>query len=179
VTIRRATEADFESMWSIFRDVIASGDTYTFAPDTPREDALAYWLGPGIVSFVAEADGRIVGMYKIVQNQRDLGSHVANASFMVDPSYSGKGAGRQMGVHCLREARHNGFRAMQFNFVVSTNVAALALWKSLGFAIVGTLPGAFRHRDLGYVDAHVMYRSLEDIDRGTTSGRSSIQSTPP
>ena len=164
VTIRRAADADFESMWPIFRDVIASEDTYVFSPDTPRESALAYWFGPGVTSFVAVADGRIVGMYKIVQNQPGLGSHVANASFMVAPSYSGKGAGRQMGRHCLREARRNGFRAMQFNFVVSTNVAAVALWKSLGFAIVGTLPQVFKHRDLGYVDAHVMYRSLEDIE---------------
>ena len=164
ITIRRAADADFESMWSIFRDVIASEDTYTFSPDTPRESALAYWFGPGVMSYVAVADERIVGMYKIVQNQPGLGSHVANASFMVSPSYGGKGAGRQMGRHCLREARRRGFRAMQFNFVVSTNVAALALWKSLGFAIVGTLPQVFKHRDLGYVDAHVMYRSLEDIE---------------
>jgi len=162
--IRPATEADFESMWSIFRDVIATGDTYPFAADTPRADALAYWFGPGVASWVAEAEGRIVGMYKIVQNQRDLGSHVANASFMVAPAYSGKGAGRQMGLHCLREARQSGFRAMQFNFVVSTNSAAVALWRSLGFAIVGTLPEAFRHKDLGYVDAYVMFRSLDDID---------------
>jgi len=164
VTIRRAAEADFESLWSIFREVIASGDTYVFLPDTPREAAYAYWFGPGITSYVAIADGRIVGMYKIVPNQPGLGAHVANASFMVAPSYSGNGAGRQMGVHCLREARQHGFRAMQFNFVVATNAPALALWKSLGFAIVGTLPRAFRHRDLGYVDAHVMYRSLDDVE---------------
>jgi L-amino acid N-acyltransferase YncA len=164
VTIRRAAEADFDSMWPIFRDVIASGDTYVFAPHTPREDALAYWFGPGVTSYVALVDGRVAGMYKIVQNQPGLGSHVANASFMVAPSCGGRGIGRRLGVHCLVEARRCGFRAMQFNFVVSTNVAALALWKSLGFAIVGTLPQAFRHRELGYVDAHVMYRSLDDIE---------------
>ena len=143
-------------MWPIFREVIATGDTYVFSPDTPREDAFAYWFGPGVTSYVAEAEGCIVGMYKIVQNQRDLGSHVANASFMVAPSSSGKGVGRHMGRHALREARRNGFLGMQFNFVVSTNAAAVALWQSLGFAIVGTLPKAFRHRDLGYVDAFVM-----------------------
>ena len=164
VTIRRASDADFESMWAIFRDVIASEDTYVFSPDTPRDNAWAYWFGPGVTSYVAVAGERIVGMYKIVQNQPGLGAHVANASFMVAPFYSGKGAGRHMGRHCLREARRSGFRAMQFNFVVSTNVAAVALWKSLGFAIVGTLPRVFKHRDLGYVDAHVMYRSLEDIE---------------
>ena len=163
-TIRRATDADFEAMWSIFVDIIATGDTYPFAPDTPRADALAYWIGPGVTSYVVEAEGRVVGMYKIVRNQPGLGSHVANASFMVAPSYSGKGAGRRMGLHCLREARRSGFRAMQFNFVVSTNTAAVALWQSLGFAVIGTLPGAFRHKELGYVDAYVMYRSLEDID---------------
>ena len=166
MTIRRATDGDFDAMWAIFRAIVAGGDTYVFGPDTPPADALAYWFGPGVISWVAEVDGKIVGMYKIVQNQRDLGSHVANASFMVAPAHSGKGAGRQMGLHCLREARRSGFRAMQFNFVVSTNSAAVGLWQSLGFAIVGTLPEAFRHKSLGYVDAYVMYRSLEDVEAG-------------
>ncbi len=139
--IRRAAETDFDIMWPIFREVIASGDTYVFSPDTPRDDAFTYWFGPGVTSYVAEAKGRIVGMYKIVQNQRDLGSHIANASFMVAPSYSGRGVGRYMGLHALREARQAGF--------------------SLGFAIVGTLPRVFRHAALGYVDAYVMYRSLD------------------
>ena len=162
--IRRAAESDFEAMWPVFRDVIASGDTYVFSPDTPRDDAFAYWFGPGVVSYVAEAEGRIVGMYKIVQNHRDLGSHIANASFMVAPSYSGRGVGRHMGRHALGEARQAGFLGMQFNFVVSTNAAAVALWQSLGFAIVGTLPKVFRHAALGYVDAYVMYRPLDADD---------------
>ena len=148
-------------MWPIFRDVIATGDTYVLAPDTPRDEAFAYWFAPAIVSYVAEVDGRVVGMYKIVANQRDLGSHVANAGFMVAPSASGKGVGRQMGMHALREAKQQGFLAMQFNFVVSTNAAAVGLWKSLGFAIVGTLPKVFKHQTLGYVDAFVMHRSLD------------------
>src|SRR4051794_39027645 len=159
--IRRAEETDFEAMWPIFRAVVATGTTYVFDPDTSREDAFDYWLGDGVRSWVAEDGGRVVGMYKIVPNQRDLGSHVANASFMVDPGFSGRGAGREMGLHCLREAREAGFLAMQFNFVVSTNEAAVALWQKLGFAIVGTLPKAFRHRELGYVDAYVMYRFLD------------------
>jgi len=162
MVIRPAVEGDFESMWRIFKDVVASGDTYVFAADTPREDARAYWFGPGIHTFVAEADGQVAGMYKIVANYRDRGSHVANASFMVAPAASGKGVGRALGVDCLREARRLGFRAMQFNFVVSTNAAAVALWRSLGFEIVGTLPGAFAHRDLGFVDAYVMFRSLDE-----------------
>ena len=150
-------------MWSIFREIISREDTYVFPPDTPRAEAFAYWLGPGVASHVVEDEERIVGMYKVVPNRPGLGSHVANASFMVAPAYSGRGAGRQMGLHCLREARRSGFRAMQFNLVVSTNLPAVALWRSLGFAVVGTLPGAFRHKDLGYVDAYVMFRSLEDL----------------
>jgi len=151
-------------MWRIFRAVVATETTYVFSPETPREDALAYWFGPSVTSYVAEDEGGIVGMYKIVPNQRDLGSHVANASFMVDPARGGRGVGREMGLHCLREARKMGFLAMQFNFVVSTNEAAVALWKTLGFSIVGTLPKAFRHRDLGHVDAYVMYRFLDDVE---------------
>jgi GNAT superfamily N-acetyltransferase len=99
-------------------------------------------------------------MYKLVANHPDLGSHVANASFMVDPAWQGKGAGRQLGEHCLAEARRAGFLAMQFNFVVSTNRSAVALWQNLGFAIVGTLPKVYRHRELGLVDAYVMHRFL-------------------
>lgn len=164
MAIRPAAEADFGAMWPIFRDVVAGGDTYTFAPDTPRDEAFAYWFGPGIQAFVAEADDAIVGMSKIVANQRGLGSHVANASFMVAPSAHGKGVGRQLGLHALAEARRLGFLAMQFNFVVSTNAAAVRLWESLGFRIVGTLPKVFRHSSLGYVDAFVMYRSLDDVE---------------
>jgi L-amino acid N-acyltransferase YncA len=161
VTIRPAGDADFDAMWPIFQEVVAAGDTYVFAQDTPREAAFAYWLGPGVTSYVVEGEGRVVGMYKIVPNQPGLGAHVANASFMVAPAFQGRGAGREMGRHCLGEARRLGFRAMQFNFVVSTNHAAVALWQSLGFAIVGTLPGAFAHLELGDVDAYVMFRSLE------------------
>jgi L-amino acid N-acyltransferase YncA len=160
--IRRATETDFERMWPIFQAVVASGDTYVFAPDTPRCDAFAYWFGPATTTFVATDGDRIVGMYKFTANQRDLGAHVANASFMVDPASHGNGIGNALGRHCLREARRAGYRAMQFNFVVSSNTAAVALWQRLGFAIVGTLPGAFRHRTLGCVDAYVMYRALDD-----------------
>jgi L-amino acid N-acyltransferase YncA len=164
MTIRQATEEDFEALWLIFRAVIATGSTYVFAPETSREDAFAYWFGPGVSSYVAEDEGRVIGMYKIVANQRDLGSHVANASYMVDPTYAGRGAGKAMGLHSLVEARKAGFLAMQFNLVVSTNGAAVALWQKIGFSIVGTLPKAFRHQELGYVDAYVMYRFLDDIE---------------
>jgi L-amino acid N-acyltransferase YncA len=161
--IRPAVASDFASLWPIFRTVVATGTTYYFAPDVSREVAFDYWLAPGVRTYVAEADGRVVGMYKLVANHPGLGSHVANASFMVDPAWARQGAGRAMGAHCLREARRAGFEAMQFNFVVSTNVAAVELWKSLGFAIVGVLPKAFRHSQHGLVDAYVMHRFLDDI----------------
>jgi L-amino acid N-acyltransferase YncA len=162
--IRPATPADCDAIWRIFRAVVASGTTYAFAPDTSRDDALAYFIGPGIASWVVEDDADVVGMYKLIPNRRDLGSHVANASFMVDPEHAGRGAGKMMGLHCLREARRAGYKAMQFNFVVSTNTPAVTLWKRLGFDIVGTIPKAFQHRDLGLVDAFVMHRFLDDID---------------
>ena len=161
--IRKAMESDFTSMWAIFHAVISEGSSYVFAADTSRQTAFDYWFGKEIKSYVAEDEGRIVGMYKLVANQRDRGAHVANASFMVDPTSAGKGAGRAMGEHCLREAKAAGFLAMQFNFVVSTNGRAVALWRSLGFHIAGTLPKAFQHPSLGYVDAYVMHRFLDDI----------------
>jgi L-amino acid N-acyltransferase YncA len=164
VRIRPAVAADFEGLWPIFRAVVATGTTYVFAPDTSREVAFDYWFGPGVSSYVAEDGGHVVGMYKLVANQRDLGSHVANASFMVDPASAGQGIGRALGIHCLREARRAGFLAMQFNFVVSTNKGAVELWKDLGFAVVGTVPKVFRHRERGLVDAYVMHRFLDDIE---------------
>ena len=147
-------------MWEIFREVVAPGDTYVFAADTPKEVAHDYFLGPGVRSWVVEDGDAIVGMYKLIPNRPDRGSHVANASFMVHPRAQGRGIGRAMGEHCLAQARTAGFLAMQFNFVVSTNTRGLALWRSLGFAIVGTLPEAFNHQTLGLVDAYVMYRAL-------------------
>lgn len=159
-TIRPANPTDFAAMWRIFQVVIAAGDTYVFGAQTSRDDAYAYWFGAGVRSFVAVEDGQILGMYKLVANQRDRGSHVANASFMVATEAQGRGLGRRLGEHCLETARELGFRAMQFNVVVSTNHRAIALWERLGFAIVGTLPEAFQHPELGYIDAYVMYRLL-------------------
>ena len=160
MTIRRAIAADAASIWKIFQAVVAPGDTYSFTTDTSEHDAVAYFIGPGITSFVAEDEGQVIGMYKLIPNRIGRGSHVANASFMVDPGAQGKGTGRALGEHCLDEARRQGYNAMQFNFVVSTNAAGVALWKKLGFEIVGTLPKAFRHATLGDVDAYVMHKFL-------------------
>ena len=159
-TVRPALVSDADAMWRVFQAVIAGGDTYVFAPDTRRDVAIDYFTGPGISSWVAEIDGEILGMYKLIANYRDRGAHVANASFMVDPAAQGKGVGRAMGEHCLAQAKQAGYQAMQFNFVVSTNTAGVELWKKLGFSIVGTLPKAFNHARLGLVDAYVMHRFL-------------------
>ena len=163
IEIRPASEGDFEAMWAIFQELIASGDTYYFAAETSREDCRAYWFGPGMLTFVAIVNGeRLVGMYRLLPNQRDRGSHVANASFMVSPAAQGIGIGKLMGNHCLERAKDQGYLAMQFNYVVSSNVGAVLLWKKLGFSIVGTLPRAYRHQQLGYVDVYVMYQLLDD-----------------
>jgi L-amino acid N-acyltransferase YncA len=160
--IRRARPADAESIWQIYHSVVAGGDTYAYDPDTSREQALGIWMASDVLTYVAEHEGQIAGTYILRANQPGLGRHVANAAFMVAPEARSRGMGRAMGEHCLDEARRLGFRAMQFNLVVSTNQAAVALWQKLGFEIVGRLPGAFKHRQLGYVDAYVMYRSLAD-----------------
>jgi L-amino acid N-acyltransferase YncA len=160
LNIRPATEQDRDAIWNIFHDIITVGDTYAFDPGMSREEALAYWFRADTRTYVAENDGRVVGTYILTANQPGLGSHVANAAFMVAQDTRGLGVGRNMAEHSLSEAGRLGFRAMQFNFVVSTNTSAIHLWQQLGFKIVGTLPGAFRHSKLGYVDVYVMFRSL-------------------
>ena len=159
--IRPSTDSDRDAIWNIFHEVVAAGDTYALDPDISREDALAYWFAPGTHTYVAEQPAvGIAGTYILRPNQSGGGSHVANAGFMVSANARGQGLGRAMAEHCLSEARRLGFRAMQFNYVISTNAAAIQLWQDLGFEIVGTLPDAFDHPEKGYIDVYVMYRSL-------------------
>lgn len=160
MNIRAAADSDHDAIWEIFREVIAAGETYPIDRDIPREEALAYWFKHDAHVCVAENEKGIVGSYTLHQNQSAGGAHVANAGFIVSKSARGAGIGRALGEHCLNEARRLGFRAMQFNFVVSTNEAAVKLWQHLGMKIVGTLPGAFRHPARGYVDVYVMYQEL-------------------
>jgi len=171
VEIRPATHADRDVIWKIFHEVIAAGDTYPLDRDTSRDEALAYWFQRGAHVCIAELDGlkpsssqggeRVVGSYTTLHpNQSGGGGHVANAAFIVSTAARGQGIGRAMGEHCMKEARRLGFRAMQFNFVVSTNELAVKLWQDLGMKIVATLPVAFRHLKKGYVDVYVMFRSL-------------------
>jgi len=162
LTIREATAQDRDAVWEIFRATIAPGDAFVYDPKTPRGEAEAYWFAKGTRTYVAEHQGKVVGSYILRPNRPGLGNHVSNAGFMVDPAARRLGVGRAMGEHALAEARRLGYRAMQFNFVIATNESALRLWEELGFKIVGTLPGAFRHADKGMVDAYVMFRSLEE-----------------
>lgn len=153
-------ENDRAAVWSIFAAVVRPGDTYAFPPDIDRERALAIWLDPAIETFVAETADGIVGTYILKPNQSGPGNHVANCAYMVGPDARRQGVGRRMAADSLERARARGFRAMQYNLVVSTNTGAVRLWQELGFAIAGTLPGAFRHPEHGEVDAYVMYRRL-------------------
>jgi L-amino acid N-acyltransferase YncA len=162
VTIRAATEDDRDAIWEIFHGTVATADVFVYDPNTPREEAMAYWFGTGTCTYAAEQKGKVVGSYILRANRPGLGDHVANASFMVAAETRGLGVGRAMAEHALSEARRLGYRAMQFNFVISTNEWAVHLWQQLGFKIVGTLPGAFRHARKGFVDAYVMFRWLDD-----------------
>lgn len=158
--IRAATEADFPAIWSIFRQVIAGGDTYVYGADTTRAQARRLWTAPPATAFVAELGGRVAGTYSLRPNQRGLGDHVANCGYMTDPQSRGQGVATAMCEHSLASARERGFTAMQFNFVVASNAPAIRLWEKHGFSIVGRIPGAFRHRTGGLTDALIMHRTL-------------------
>ncbi|MGB6598105.1 MAG: N-acetyltransferase [Candidatus Acidiferrum sp.] len=158
--IRAATASDDDAIWKILEPVVRGGDTYTLPEDMRREDALAYWNSPGHEVFVAEENGEVLGTYYLRANQKGGGAHVANCGYMTAQWASGRGVARGMCQHSLERAKERGFRAMQFNFVVSSNERAVRLWQSMGFEIVGRLPGAFAHPTLGAIDALVMYRQL-------------------
>jgi L-amino acid N-acyltransferase YncA len=161
VEIRTATDADWPGIWPIWRAVVAAGDTYVWRDATEAEARGLWMLPPPAEVLVAVADdGRVVGTAEIRPNQVGRGSHVANASFMVDPGQGGRGVGRALGEAVLGRARAAGYRAMQFNAVVATNTRALALWRSLGFDEVGRVPGAFAHATEGDVDLVIMHRTL-------------------
>jgi ribosomal protein S18 acetylase RimI-like enzyme len=158
--IRPATADDHAAIWTLLEPVIRAGETYALPRDMPRDEAIAFWIAPGNDTFVADDAGGIVGTYFLHPNQRGGGSHVANCGYVTASEASGRGVARAMCRHSLDHARARGFRAMQYNLVVSTNERAVRLWQAMGFAIVGRLPGAFAHPALGDVDAFVMYQRL-------------------
>ncbi len=155
-----ALSADADFVWAILEPTIRAGETYALPREMSREEALDYWFAPRHEVFVAEEDTDILGTYFLQPNLQGGGSHVANCGYVTAPSATGRGVARAMCAHSLDRARDRGFTAMQFNFVVSTNERAVALWQTFGFEIVGRLPGAFHHPTAGFVDALVMYRIL-------------------
>lgn len=158
--IRAAQTADEDAIWSIFHAVVKAGDTYPYPPDTDRETAMRLWLEAPRKTLIANVDGSIAGTYYIKDNQPGLGRHVCNCGYMVHPDHRRRGIGKALCEHSLAMARELDYRAMQFNLVVATNTASIALWQAMGFSTVGRLPGAFAHPALGFVDALVMYKSL-------------------
>jgi L-amino acid N-acyltransferase YncA len=158
--IRAAAASDADAIWGILEPTIRAGETYTLPRDMTWQEALAYWFSPGHEVFVAEENTAVLGTYFLHANQRGGGDHVANCGYITAPHATGRGIAQAMCRHSLERAAARGFRAMQFNFVVSSNERAVKLWQSLGFEIVGRLPEAFLHPTLGYVDALVMFRRL-------------------
>lgn len=161
IEIRDATSDDWPAIWSFMRGIVAAGETFCWDRETPETDARGMWMHePPGVTVVAVDDGAVVGTAEIHRNHGGGGRHVANAGFMVDPAHGGKGIGRALGGYVVERARRDGFAAMQFNAVVETNRNAVALWRSLGFDILATVPAAFDHPEHGRVGLHVMYRKL-------------------
>jgi len=160
IELRKATDDDKPAIWQIIKAVIAGGDTYVYPPDSPESEMMAYWFTPEKHNYVGILDNEVVGAFWLKANQPGLGSHVANAAYMVSPEAHGKGIGRQMALWSLDEARRLGFKAMQFNFVVKSNEVAVRLWQSIGFEIIGEIPDAFDHYREGFTNAYIMYRKL-------------------
>jgi ribosomal protein S18 acetylase RimI-like enzyme len=160
VDIRKATPADHDQIWEIIQPVLLTGDTYVFAPDSSREKMLAYWCGLDRHTYVATINGTVVGTFLLRDNQPDLGSHIANGSYMTLKTASGQGIGKAMGAFSIEEARRLGYKAMQFNIVIKSNERAVRLWQTLGFTIIGEIPDAFNHRQNGLTNAYIMYRKL-------------------
>ena len=158
--IREATEADFESIWPIFHEIAAAGETYAYPRNTSKEEAEKLWMHMPRKTFVAEDAGEILGTYYIKKNQPGPGRHVCNCGYMVSSKAKGRGLATAMCEHSQRIAIDLGYKAMQFNFVAATNEGAVRLWNKLGFDTVGRLPKAFKHPSRGYVDALVMYKWL-------------------
>lgn len=161
MNIREATELDFSEIWTIFHEVVSIGDTYAYPPDTSMQDALKIWIHAPRKTFVIEEDSEILGTYYIKTNQNGPGDHVCNCGYMVSSVARGKGLATTMCEHSQKIALELGYKAMQFNFVATTNEGAVRLWDKLGFKTVGRLPKAFNHPEKGMVDALVMYKWLE------------------
>jgi ribosomal protein S18 acetylase RimI-like enzyme len=160
VRIRPAQAQDDDGIWRVIEPTIRAGETYPLPRDLTKADALAYWHSPEHEVLVADAAGGIMGTYYLRPNNRGGGAHVGNCGYIVAHSAAGRGIARAMCLHSIERAHARGFRALQFNFVISSNERAVHLWQSCGFEIVGRLPEAFEHPRRGFVDVLIMYRRL-------------------
>ncbi|MGW1975527.1 N-acetyltransferase family protein [Streptomyces sp. NPDC001889] len=165
-----ATDRDWPAIWPFWRTIVAARDTYTWDPATPEHEARALWMAPGSRVFVARDGDRVTGSAYLRPNYGGPAARTANAAFMVDPAHTGRGVGRALAAHVLERAAADGFTGMVFNAVVETN-PAVRLWTSLGFRVLGTVPGAYDHPAHGPVGLHVMYRSLEPAPGGDGAGK--------
>ena len=160
IKITPAKSADEERIWALLQPVFSAGDTYAVDPLIDRDAAIAYWMEADKTAFILRVEGQAVGTYYIRPNQPGGGAHICNCGFITAPSARGKGVARRMLDHALIEAKQQGYRAMQFNFVLASNQRALAIWQRNGFATIGRIPQAFLHPKQGYVDALILHRSL-------------------
>ena len=158
--IRPFRPDDRPALWGILEPMLRAGETYALPRGMTEDDAIAFWTSPEKQAFVAEADGKILGTYFLKANQLGGGSHVANCGYVTSSGATGQGVARAMCAHSLAHAKAEGYLAMQFNFVVSTNSRAARLWESCGFEVVGRLPKGFLSPTLGYVDALIMFQEL-------------------
>jgi L-amino acid N-acyltransferase YncA len=162
VKIREATEADFAAIWPIFEEIVSAGETYAYSRTTTKDEAMHIWMQVPEKTFVVLVDGQILGTYYLKPNQAGPGGHVCNCGYMVSSTAEGRGLAIAMCEHSQKMALELGYKAMQFNFVASTNEGAVRLWNKLGFETIGLLPKAFLHPTKDYVDALVMYKWLQD-----------------
>lgn len=160
MAIYPARDEDRDAIWAVLEPMIREGETYPQPRDMSREEVLAFWFSPEKEVFVWKENGVVLGTYFLKANQVGAGAHVANCGYVTAAAAQGRGIARAMCLHSLERAKERGFRAMQFNFVVSSNVRAVKLWTDLGFETVGRLPGVFAHPKLGFVDALVMFRQI-------------------
>jgi L-amino acid N-acyltransferase YncA len=165
VLIRDASLVDWPAIWPFMRRIVAAGETFSWDQDTSEADARDGWFRwdadrRGRTVVAVTPDGAIAGTAEMGPDHGGPAAHVASASFMVSPEHARRGIGRALGEHVLERARGDGFRAMQFNAVVESNTAAVALWRALGFEILATIPEGFRHPRYGDVGLHIMYQRL-------------------